>query len=39
MVEVEAVDDRRQVGLERAAAFEPAEDLVVVLDEAELDGR
>src|SRR5207247_2796477 len=39
IVEVEAVADRRQVGPERAAAFEAAEDLVVVLDEPELDGR
>jgi hypothetical protein len=37
VVEIEAVDHHRDVGLEGAAALEPAQDLVVVLDEPELD--
>ena len=32
------VDDRYEVGLERAATLKAAEDLVVVLDEPQLDG-
>ena len=37
VVEIEAVDHHRHVGLERAAALEPAQDFVVVLDEPKLD--
>src|SRR6185503_16532884 len=38
VVEVEVVDDRAEIGAEGAAAFEPAQDLVLVLDDPELDG-